>query len=89
MPLPFRKPSAALPTWISELLWKEIESTGTDVFLAASSPRLRLERWGSTLRALATQPDPLACEEQLVTPPVCVWSAGVPRCVLWLSNPIR
>lgn len=69
MPLPFRKPSAALPTWISELLWKEIESTGTDVFLAASSPRLRLERWGSTLRALATQPDPLACEERLVTPP--------------------
>lgn len=69
MPLPFRKPSAALPTWISEPLWKEIESTGTDVFLAASSPRLRLERWGSTLRALATQPDPLACEERLVTPP--------------------
>ena len=69
MPLPFRKPSAALPAWVPEILWKEIESNGTDAFLAACSSRLRLERWGSTLRALVSQPDPLPCEGRLLAPP--------------------
>ena len=66
---PFRKPLAAPPTWIHEKVWKEIEATGTDTFLAAHSPKLRLERWGSTLRAFATQPAPVTCEESLLEPP--------------------
>jgi len=66
---PFRKPLAAPPTWIPEKVWKEIEATGTDAFLAAHSPRLRLERWGSTLRALAIQPDPLTGEESMLEAP--------------------
>jgi len=69
MALPFRNPSAAPPAWVSEKIWKEIEATGTDAFLAAHSPRLRLERWGSTLRAFATQPAPLPCDESLLEPP--------------------
>ena len=66
---PFRKPSAAPPVWISEERWKEIEATGTDAFLAAHSPHLRLERWGSTLRAFRAQPGPLVGEESLLEPP--------------------
>ena len=69
MALPFRNPPAAPPAWVSEKAWKEIEATGTDAFLAAHSPRLRLERWGSTLRALAIQPDPRNGEESLLEPP--------------------
>jgi len=65
---PFRKPPAAPPAWVSESVWKEIEATGTDTFLAAHSPRLRLERWGSTLRAVANRPEPLACEPSLLQP---------------------
>lgn len=68
MPSPFRKPPAA-PVWLSEKAWQGIEATGTDAFLAAGSPRLRLERWGSSLRALAIQPDPPPCEETLLSPP--------------------
>ena len=69
MTAPFRNPPAAPPAWVPENVWKEIEATGTDAFLAAWSPRLRLERWGSTLRAVATRPDPLPCDESLLTPP--------------------
>jgi len=81
---PFRKPPAAPPVWISEKLWKEIEATGTDAFLAAHSPSLRLERWGSTLRAFATQPDPLACGESLLEPPADFpWK---PERVIWQTE---
>ena len=81
---PFRKPPAAPPAWISEKLWKEIEATGTDAFLAAQSPHLRLERWGSTLRAFATQPSPLACEESWLEPPAGFpWK---PTRVIWQTE---
>lgn len=69
MTAPFRKPPAAPPSWVAEKIWKEIEATGTDTFLAAWSPSLRLERWGTTLRALATQPDPPSCDEAWLRPP--------------------
>jgi 23S rRNA (cytosine1962-C5)-methyltransferase len=69
MTAPFRKPPAAPPFWVTEKIWKEIEATGTDTFLAAWSPSLRLERWGTTLRALATQPHPPSCDELLLKPP--------------------
>lgn len=84
MAVPFRNPPAAPPLWLPEKTWNEIEATGTDVFLAAGSPRLRLERWGSTLRAVATQPDPLPCEENLLAPP-----AGFPwkaERVIWQAE---
>jgi len=81
---PFRKPPAAPPTWVSEKAWKEIEATGTDAFLAAHSPHLRLERWGSTLRAFATQPDPWACGESLLEPPAGFpWK---PTRVIWQTE---
>ena len=84
MPAPFRNPPAAAPLWLPEKTWKEIEATGTDAFLAAGSPRLRLERWGSTLRAVATRPDPLPCEESLVVPPAGFpWKAGR---ILWQAE---
>ena len=87
MALPFRKPPAAPPAWISEKLWKEIEATGTDAFLAAQSPHLRLERWGSTLRAFATQPSPLACEESWLEPPAGFpWK---PTRVIWQTEAER
>jgi 23S rRNA (cytosine1962-C5)-methyltransferase len=54
---------------VTEKIWKEIEATGTDTFLAAWSPSLRLERWGTTLRALATQPHPPSYDELLLKPP--------------------
>ena len=77
----FRKPPAAPPVWLSETTWKEISTTGTDAFLAASSPRLRLERWGSTLRAIATRPEPIPCDEALLTPPPAFpWK---PERVIW------
>ena len=66
---PFRKPPAAPPVWVPEKTWQEIESAGTDAFLAACSPQIRLERWGSTLRAIVTLPDPIALDPTLVTPP--------------------
>ena len=69
MPAPFRKPPAVPPLWVAEKTWGEIEATGTDAFLAAWSPSLRLERWGTTLRALATQPHPAPCDELLLRPP--------------------
>lgn len=69
MTAPFRKPPAAPPVWISETSWREIEATGTDAFLAASSSHLRLERWGSSLRAVALQPSPPVCDEQILLPP--------------------
>ena len=69
MAAPFRNPPAAPPLWVAEKTWKEIEATGTDAFLAAWSPRLRLERWGSTLRAIAPRPDPLSCDKSLLEPP--------------------
>ncbi len=81
---PFRNPPAAPPAWVSEKTWKEIEATGTDAFLAAHSPRLRLERWGSTLRAFATQPEPLPCDESLLGPPPGFpWKAGR---VIWQTE---
>ena len=81
---PFRKPPAAQPLWVPEKIWREIEATGTDAFLAAGSPRLRLERWGSTLRAIATQPDPLPCEESLLLPPAGFpWK---PERILWQAE---
>ena len=84
MPEPFRKPPAGAPVWISGSSWKEIEATGTDAFLAAWSPRLRLERWGTVLRAIASQPDPLPCEASLLTPPAdCPWK---PRQVIWQAE---
>jgi len=73
---PFRKPPAAPPVWIAENTWREIESTGTDAFLAAWSSCLRLERWGSTLRAIATRPDPIPCDDALLSaPPAFPWKA--------------
>ena len=69
MTAPFRKPPAAPPSWVTEKIWKEIEATGTDTFLAAWSPSLRLERWGTTLRALATRPHPPSYDELLLKPP--------------------
>jgi 23S rRNA (cytosine1962-C5)-methyltransferase len=69
MPSPFRNPPAAPPAWVAGNIWQEIEATGTDAFLAAWSPRLRLERWGSTLRAIATQPDPIPVDKNLLRPP--------------------
>jgi 23S rRNA (cytosine1962-C5)-methyltransferase len=69
MTVPFRKPPAAPPSWVTEKIWKEIEATGTDTFLAAWSPSLRLERWGTTLRVLAAQPHPPSYDELLLKPP--------------------
>jgi len=81
---PFRKPPAAQPVWVPEKTWREIEASGTDAFLAAWSPRLRLERWGSTLRAVATQPDPLPRDESLLQPPAGFpWK---PARVLWQTE---
>ena len=78
---PFRKPPAAPPVWIAEKTWQDIESTGTDAFLAAWSPGLRLERWGRTLRAIATRPDPIPCDDTLLTPPPAFpWKA---KRVIW------
>jgi 23S rRNA (cytosine1962-C5)-methyltransferase len=77
----FRNPPAAPPAWVPANIWQEIEATGTDTFLAAWSPRLRLERWGSTLRAIATQPDPIACDERLLLRPAGLpWK---PERILW------
>ena len=76
MTVPFRKPPAAPPSWVTEKIWQEIEATGTDTFLAAWSPSLRLERWGTTLRAIATQPNPPPCDELLLKlPPGFRWKA--------------
>ena len=84
MPAPFRNPPAAPPAWVPEKVWKEIEATGTDAFLAAWSPHLRLERWGSTLRAVAIRPDPLPCDESLLTPPAGFpWK---PERVIWQNE---
>ena len=69
MASPFRNPPAAAPLWLPEKTWKAIEATGTDAFLAGGSPRLRLERWGSTLRGIATRPNPPPCDESLLAPP--------------------
>ncbi|NDD56552.1 MAG: hypothetical protein EBZ44_02335 [Verrucomicrobia bacterium] len=71
MALPFRKPPAAPPTWVAEKIWRGIESTGTDAFLAAWAPHLRIERWGSTLRAIATRPNPnpMDLDEHFLNPP--------------------
>jgi 23S rRNA (cytosine1962-C5)-methyltransferase len=81
---PFRKPSAAPPAWISEELCRDIEATGTDAFLAAHSSHLRLERWGSTLRAFAPRPDPLPCDQSLLTPPPGFpWN---PRRLIWQTE---
>ncbi|MBM4455324.1 MAG: hypothetical protein FJ411_02920 [Verrucomicrobia bacterium] len=72
---PFRKSSAA-PTWISATLWEKLEAAGTDAFLAAHSPRLRLERWGSTLRACALRPALPDGNEALLEPPATLgWQA--------------
>ena len=65
----FRKPRPADPVWLAGKLWEEIEKTRTNAFLAASSPRLRIERWGSTLRVLASQPDPIPTTPSLASPP--------------------
>ena len=65
----FRKPRPTDPVWLPEKIWREIEKTRTDAFLTASSPRLRLERWGSTLRALVPQPDPTPADLSLTSPP--------------------
>jgi 23S rRNA (cytosine1962-C5)-methyltransferase len=81
---PFRKPPAAPPAWISEKLWKEIEATGTDAFLAGHSAQLRLERWGSTLRAFSAQPESMDCDPSLLTPPPGFpWKA---ERVIWQSE---
>ena len=78
---PFRNPPAAPLTWVPPKIWQEIEATGTDAFLAACSPRLRLERWGSTLRAIAAQPDPIPLDVNLLLPPPGFpWKAGR---ILW------
>lgn len=69
MSVPFRKPRPAEPSWVLEKLWRELEETRTNAFLAAYSPTLRVERWGSTLRALVAQPNPLVAELSLVSPP--------------------
>ena len=66
---PFRKPRPTDPVWLTEKIWGEIEKTQTDAFLAAFSPRLRIERWGSTLRALASQPDSIPADPSLASPP--------------------
>jgi len=74
---PFRKPRPAEPVWLTGKLWKEIEKTHTSAFLAAFSPKLRLERWGSTLRALVSQPHPISADASLVSPPTDFpWNAG-------------
>ena len=66
---PFRKPRPADPVWLTAKLWGEIEKTRTTAFRAADSAQLRLERWGSTLRALVSQPNPIAADLALVSPP--------------------
>ena len=81
MASPFRNPPAAPPAWVPAKIWQEIEATGTDAFLAAWSPRLRLERWGSTLRAVPSRPDPLPCDASLLSPPEEIsWK---PERILW------
>jgi 23S rRNA (cytosine1962-C5)-methyltransferase len=69
MPAPFRKSPSSPPVWLPDRVWREIEATGTDVFLAAAAPEHRLERWGSTLRAFATLPEPPGCDASLLEPP--------------------
>lgn len=69
MDAPFRKPRPADPVWLTGKLWGEIEKTRTNAFLAAYSPGLRLERWGSTLRALVSQPYPISADLSLASPP--------------------
>jgi len=66
---PFRKPRPADPVWLTAKLWGEIEKTRTTAFRAAGSAQLRLERWGSTLRALVSQTNPVATDLALVSPP--------------------
>ena len=81
MASPFRNPPAAPPAWVTGKIWKEIEATGTDAFLAAWSPHLRLERWGSTLRAVTSRPDPLPGHASMVSPPEEIsWR---PERILW------
>ena len=73
----FRKPRPAEPTWLTGNIWGEIEKTGTDAFLAAFSPRLRLERWGSTLRIWVTPPHPVPTDLSLASPPNDIsWKAA-------------
>ena len=69
MTVPFRKPRPAAPVWLPENTWSKIEKTGTSVFLAAHSPQMRLERWGSTLRALASPTQAIPADLSLTSPP--------------------
>lgn len=72
----FRKPRPADPVWLSGATWNEIEKTGTSAFLAACSPNMRLERWGDTLRALASPSLPHVTEPSLPSPPPDIsWKA--------------
>lgn len=77
----FRKPRPADPVWLTGKLWGEIEKTQTNAFLAAYSPRLRLERWGSTLRVLVSQSQPISADLSLFSPPPdFLWK---PERIIW------
>ena len=69
MPTPLRNPSPAEPTWLPPASWAHLATSGTDAFLAAHAPNLRIERWGDALRVLSPTPPTEPLLQSLFHPP--------------------